>query len=205
MILGGDMGKIRNSVEDFLRLTYKSNNRIISIIDDLLVAMDVEEGRLKIEKSPVEIEAIARSVLISYEHDITIKKLKTKFSSRKNTLSQIDADPIKLRQALSRIVHNAVIFTREGGSVFLSVLIEKKNATITVEDSGIGIPAPEMKHLFQKFYRASNAMKMHPDASGLGLYIAKAIIEAHGGSIDITSKEAVGTKVTITLPTVNYA
>lgn len=205
MILGGDLGKIKSNIEEFLRLTYKSNNQIISIIDDLLIAMDMEEGRLAIEKSPTELEGIAKSIFIEYAHDISIKKLKTKIIFEKSGVAEIDVDPIKFRQALSRVMDNAITFTSEGGHVTITISLTEKTAEIQVRDTGIGIPSAEMPHLFEKFYRASNAMKVHPDASGLGLYIAKVIIEKHDGTISIDSEEGKGTVVTITLPTARYA
>lgn len=205
MILGGDLGKIGTSVEDFLRLTYKSNRQIIGIIDDLLVAMDVEEGRLSIEKSPIDLEAMIKSLLIEHEHDMSVKRIEPDLTIASEETAEIDADSVKLRQAISRIIDNAVIFGKEDGRIEIGVEVSALKAVITIKDDGIGIPKADLPHLFDKFYRAGNAIRVHPDASGLGLYIVKAIVEGHDGEVKLDSTEGKGTEVTITIPTANYA
>lgn len=201
-LLGGDLGKLRKNQEQFLRLAYKSNRFIISVIDDLLVAMDVEEGRFRVVRLPVRIDEIVRSVIKEHENEMRVKNIKSALTVPGGVPPEIDADAQKIHQAIGKVVDNAVRYTGEHGSIDVSIAFGASDVTISVRDNGIGIPASEQQHIFEKFFRASNAAETHPDASGLGLYITKSIVTAHGGKILLKSDVGKGTEITITLPAV---
>ncbi len=204
LLLGGDLGKLKSDQEQFIRLAYKSGRFMISIIDDLLVAMDVEEGRFRIDRAPVIVRDIIQSVLSEFGPDLRVKKLRLDADLPDDDRREITGDAIKLHQALARLVDNAVRYTPEGGVVRAKLEYPESGVRVVIADTGIGISGSEQAHLFEKFYRASNAADMNPDASGLGLYIAKAIITAHGGTVSLKSEEGKGTEVSILLPAVSY-
>ncbi|HXV57211.1 MAG TPA: ATP-binding protein, partial [Gaiellaceae bacterium] len=112
----------------------------------------------------------------------------------------IRADGQRLDQLLDNLVSNAVKFTPDGGTVAVGLDRDGDDLVLTVSDTGIGIPAGEQRHLFERFFRASSAQKRAIDGTGLGLTIALAIAEAHGGSIRFASVEGEGTTFRIALP-----
>ena len=101
---------------------------------------------------------------------------------------------------LDNLVSNAVKFTPSGGSVILSARNGNGPITVEVTDTGIGIPQDEVGQVFSRFYRASSATNRAIPGTGLGLVIARAIVEGHGGTISLESTEGEGTRVTVTLP-----
>lgn len=109
-------------------------------------------------------------------------------------------DDKKMGHILDVLLANAVFYNRKDGKVSISMKKNDDEAVIVVEDTGIGIPPNEMKHLFEPFFRGSLASKRYTDGTGLGLHIAKSYIELQGGTIEINSTEAEGTRVTLTLP-----
>jgi signal transduction histidine kinase len=103
-------------------------------------------------------------------------------------------------QLLDNVVSNALKFTHPGGSVSVRLAREDDTASIEVADTGIGIAREELDQLFGRFFRASSARDEHIPGTGLGLYISRAIVEAHGGSIDVASERGAGTMFRIELP-----
>ena len=101
---------------------------------------------------------------------------------------------------LDNLVSNALKFTPAGGSVILSAANGNGPLRVEVTDTGIGIPQDELGQLFSRFYRASTATRRAIPGTGLGLVIARAIVEGHGGTISLASREGEGTRVTVTLP-----
>jgi signal transduction histidine kinase len=119
----------------------------------------------------------------------------------------VDASPLaakgdrgRLDQLLGNLVSNAVKFTPEGGRVTVRVSAQDESALIEVSDNGIGVPEAELGELFTRFFRSSTATENAIPGTGLGLVIAKAIAEAHGGQIAVESREGVGTTFKVTLP-----
>jgi signal transduction histidine kinase len=107
---------------------------------------------------------------------------------------------MRLAQVLDNLVSNAIKFTNEGGSVTVSVDAGDDGARIVVSDTGIGIPAEEQGQVFSRFFRSSTATRGAIPGTGLGLAISRALVEQHGGTIALTSREGEGTTVTVSLP-----
>jgi signal transduction histidine kinase len=112
----------------------------------------------------------------------------------------VKGDPAQLREAVGNVVTNAILYNRPGGSVTISTRSSATDARIEVIDTGIGIPANALAHVFDRFYRVDKARSREGGGSGLGLSIARAIIEAHGGTIFCTSEEGTGSVFVISLP-----
>lgn len=122
------------------------------------------------------------------------------FTNEPNESVIAEVDPERLRWVIRNLLDNAIYYTPADGTISLTATTSGTGATIRVEDSGIGIPQSEQEHIFTKFYRASNAVRVKSKGNGLGLSIAKNIIEHHGGTLDFTSAENEGTTFTIQLP-----
>ena len=114
----------------------------------------------------------------------------------------VRGDPSRLTIVLTNLIENAIRYSRPGGVVNVTLRGENGSVVIDVTDNGIGIPASEQERIFNKFYRATNALHYQSDGSGLGLYINRSIMEKHNGKIWFTSKEGMGTTFFISLPLV---
>jgi len=109
-------------------------------------------------------------------------------------------DEDRINEVLGNLLSNAFKFTDRGGTVELAVEGLDNEVSITVRDSGAGIPPEQLPHIFEKFYQANNQAQSSSRGTGLGLAIAREIVEAHGGTISVASSQGVGTTFTITLP-----
>ena len=117
-----------------------------------------------------------------------------------DTSCQVLVDSDRIIQAIRILIDNAIKYTPPGGEIRVSASCSDRLATITVQDTGVGIPTEDIPHIFDRFYRVDRARTRATGGTGLGLPIAKAIVEAHGGRISLASQTGVGTLVTIVLP-----
>jgi signal transduction histidine kinase len=117
----------------------------------------------------------------------------------------ISGDAERLRQLLLILLDTACRYTPQGGEISIALVADGSSATITVSDSGIGIPADELDRVPGRFYRGSNAAPMAPHGAGLGLHVAQSIIEAHGGDLQVASELGQGTAVRVRLPLLQEA
>jgi PAS domain S-box-containing protein len=199
MFLDGDLGEITKEQREFLERIYKSNERMISLINDLLNVTRIEEGRYVYKPTPVDVAQICQSTIELYKEEIERKNLELIFK-KPQELPKVMADVEKISLAIQNLLENAIRYTLPGGKV--EIVLEKKENEIQflIKDTGIGIPKDQQSRVFTKFFRAPNAMKIDTQGSGLGLFITKNIIEAHGGKIWFESEEGKGTIFYFTLP-----
>lgn len=200
MMIDGDVGDIALEQKEFLKRGYITNERMISLVNDLLNVSRIEEGRFGYEFKPEAIEDIIETLLKAAYPLFEEKKINFKLNKPTNPLRKINADAEKLTLSLENILNNAIKYTPSQGRISL-VLEEKDNQLIiTISDSGVGVPKDQLSKLFTKFFRGSNVIRLQTDGSGLGLFITKNIIEKHKGHISIQSEESKGTVVEIILP-----
>ena len=200
MFLDGDLGKINKEQKEFLKSAYNSNQRMIKLIDNLLNVARIEEGRYISETKSVDIEKIIQELIGLYKKTAKRKGLKISFKKPKNKPPLIKLDAEKIKIAISNLIENAVKYTLKGGRVTVFLKYDKKKIEVSIKDTGVGIPENQQKRIFTKFFRAANVVKIDTTGSGLGLYIAKNIIKAHGGKIWFESKENKGATFYFTLP-----
>ena len=110
------------------------------------------------------------------------------------------ADEEKIEKIIHNLLSNAFKFTKEGGEIILNLKIHEKTAVISVSDSGIGIPGDQLNKMFDRFYQVDSSQTRGYEGSGLGLALAKDLVELHHGKISVNSKEGKGTTFTVTLP-----
>jgi len=200
MLLDGDFGEITKEQKDFISKSYKSNEEMITLINDLLDVTRIEEGRYIYKPILTEFEPIVQFVVNSYKEEIEKKKIKFEFKKPEKKLPQLILDVEKMRLALTNLVENAIRYNLLGGEVIISLKLGKKEIELSVKDTGVGIPKDQQERVFTKFFRGVNVLRMETEGSGLGLFIAKNIIEAHGGKIWFESEEGKGTTFFISLP-----
>lgn len=200
MFLDGDLGKVGRKQKEILTKTYQSNERMIILVNDLLSVARIEEGKYALTFATVDIVKTCQAAIDLFGDNFKKKKLKfTLVRPVKKTILAV-ADGERIKFVVQNFLDNASKYTPAGGKI--SCVITETARTIRVEviDSGIGIKENEQKRVFSKFFRAPEAVLLEPTGSGLGLYMAKNIIEGHGGKIDFFSRQGKGSTFYFVIP-----
>ena len=200
MLLDGDLGKITGEQREFVEKTYQSNERMITLINDLLDVTRIEEGRYVYKPVFSQLEDMVQSVVDVLEEEIKRKEIKFEFKKPETKLPKVKVDKEKIGLVINNLINNAIRYTPSGGEITVSLSYNGKEIEFSVTDTGIGIPKDQQERIFTKFFRAANAMRKGTEGTGLGLFIAKNIVEAHGGKIWFKSKEGEGTTFYFTIP-----
>lgn len=200
MILDGDLGPISEEQREFIEKTYGSNERMIYLVNDLLDVARLEEGRYLFKPILTDFEPIIQFVISSCQEEIGRKEIEFQFEKPEKKLPPVRVDVEKIKLAIQNLIENAIKYTPFGGEVKVLLKYNKREIEFHIRDNGLGIPKDQQDRVFSKFFRASNVMRMETEGSGLGLFITKNIIEAHGGKIWFESEEGKGTTFYFTLP-----
>ncbi|HRZ30265.1 MAG TPA: HAMP domain-containing sensor histidine kinase [Candidatus Paceibacterota bacterium] len=208
MAAKGELGVVDEEQKKFLGQGLSSVNRVISIVNDLLKIDSIDASREEYNFEPTDIVKLLDDVFFEFNNQASLKKIKLVIKKPVNVLPHVDIDADKIRMVLENLIDNALKYTPVGGQVTVQLSDARINNVegaleVSVSDSGIGIPSGETSKVFQKFFRATNAIKNEPDGSGLGLFIAHDIIEKHNGSIWFKTGSAsgqAGTTFSFTLP-----
>jgi len=198
-LLNGELGEINKEQKEFLSDGYKSNERMIDLINDFLNVVLVEEGRQVCKLCPVDFGDLIQQSIDSCQGKFKEKMLKIRFKRPEKPLRAM-VDLEKMRIAIGNLIENAYRYTLSGGKIEISLKGGKKEIKVIIRDSGIGVPNDQRQRVFGKFFRGSNAIKIETEGTGLGLFMAKNIIEAHRGKIWFDSEEGKGTTFYFTLP-----
>lgn len=200
MLLDGDLGEITAEQREFIKKTYQSNERMIGLINDLLDVTRIEEGRYLYRPILSDLESIVRFVVNSHEDELKLGNLKLEFKKPKNKLPRVMIDVEKMRMVVQNLLENAIRYTPSGGKITISLADKKTEVEFKIKDTGVGIPKDQQKRVFTKFFRGANVIRMETEGSGLGVFISKNIVEAHGGKMWFESEEGKGTAFYFTLP-----
>ena len=173
--------------------------RMASLIDDMLILSQSDADRFDIEKIPAELDTILLNASEKFEAMAKEKNIRINVSLPENAIPKCVCDPNRIAQVITILIHNAISYTPENGTIRLSLSVNTFNFIITVSDTGIGIPDGEKEHIFERFYRCekSRSVKGH---FGLGLSIAYEIIQAHCGIINVSDAPDGGSVFTVILP-----
>lgn len=199
LMLRGNMGKLTKEQQESLQEVYNVNLRLIELVGALLSVARIEIGTLTIAPVPSDITQLAKDVTADLKPQIIEKELNFKEQYDAN-IPTMQLDPDLTRVIFQNLLTNAVKYTPPGGTIELSVKLEKKNVLIRISDNGYGIPKRQQKLLFTKLFRADNARRQDTDGTGLGLYIVQSIVESAKGKIWFESEEDEGTTFYVRLP-----
>lgn len=200
ILLGQKPGKLNGKQAFFLREIYRSNERAINLVNDLLDVSRIQEGQIHLELRPTRVDDVVREIVDNFGTLIKASKVSVDFEVINGPLPKIEADSEKLKRVIVNLLSNSVKYTQAQGKIKITVERNPSFLKISVKDSGIGIPKADQSKVFEKFFRSANVIKLAPDGTGLGLFIAKSLINAMGGKIGFSSDEGRGTTFYFSLP-----
>ena len=193
-------GKLNKKQLDYLSEIHRSNERAIALVNDLLQVSRVESGKLHLDLVRVDLAALLEEVINSNRLSLEARNVTYHYEIVNGPLPPVRVDKTKIKRVLQNLFSNAVGYTPKGGRVDVVLKKATKDIICSISDSGVGIPASQQRLVFGKFFRGSNAVKIKPDGTGLGLFIAKSLVEAHKGKIWFESEEGKGTVFHFSLP-----
>ncbi len=196
----GDCGDLSANGKKLLIQMQASCISLINMVSDLLNISRIEGTRIGKSISTFEIIPIIKLQIDQLKAYLTRKNIKIDLQLPKEKCLTVNIDPQHFQQVLENILANAVKYNKSHGSVTISVVCNEGQVIISIHDTGIGIPKEEQQNIFGKFYRGSNAVKTEVLGSGLGLFIAKVLVESWGGSIWFESEEGKGSSFHFTIP-----
>ncbi len=191
MVLEGDAGKITPMEREMLGQAFFSSQRMVYLISDLLNVSRLKTGKFIIEATQVDLVELVKQELHQLEEAASSRSLSLTFDFPKD-FPTLMFDETKTRQVIMNFTDNAIYYTPAGGHITVRLVNNPSTVELRVEDNGIGVPKHEQHHMFTKFYRAGNARQARPDGTGLGLFMAKKVIVAQGGSVIFDSVEGKG-------------
>ena len=198
LVLDGDAGPLTSEQEKYLGVVARNSKRLLALVGDLLVVAQCDSGALALDRRTTDLGALASEAVASAAPDAEERGLSLALVAE--GVPEFYFDPARLCQVLDNLVSNALKFTPAGGSVEVRVRCVGERAVIEVADTGMGMSAPEQERLFERFYRTESSSTQATPGTGLGLWITKTIVEAHGGGIRVDSATGQGTRFRIELP-----
>ncbi len=181
---------------EFLRAIDAECDNVQAMVNDILDSSLMDVGRLDIERQPVRLPRLARQVADEMSARSDIHHIVLDFTD----FPLLDADPRRIKQVLRNLLDNAIKYSPEGGLIVVRGEVRPASVVVSIADQGIGISPEDMILLFNKFFRAKLPAGYHIAGTGLGLPVARAIVEAHGGRIWVESKLGQGTTFYFSLP-----
>jgi two-component system phosphate regulon sensor histidine kinase PhoR len=199
IVLEGQVGALNDRQQEFLNYAFVSTQQLMTLVEDILFISKADAGQFKLRRSSVDVALLMEQAVHS--------ALQAAEKVGIPLLADIPTDPIQIRgdelrllQVLNNLLGNAIKFSLAGTSVRLSASIEGNDIRFAVTDRGKGISSEERERIFDRFYQADSSARSRGEGYGLGLAIAKLIVEQHGGRIWVESKPDDATTFFVSLP-----
>ncbi len=183
---------------NYLGIVDRNAERLLGLVSDLLFSARLQGGELELERSDVDLRRLVLQAVESARPRAEAAGVKLEATA--DEVPVISGEAARLGQLLDNLVSNAIKFTPPGGRVGVALSAQSGLVHFEVSDTGIGISEQERERLFERFFRSQNALERQIQGTGLGLYISKAIVEAHGGRIGVDSTDGEGTTFVVDLP-----
>lgn len=199
LVLDGETGEINPVQHRFLHTIRRNCDRLIALVSDLLDLSRLEAGRIQLQRQRVDTGHLLQDLVASLNHLFSRKQqvVEVEFATQ---MAPLFVDRHRAEQIVTNLLTNASKYTPPGGRIHVAAAENGTMISISVSDSGPGIPAAEQAHLFEKFYRGGDALTRGESGSGLGLAITKSLVELHGGTIEVRSELGQGSCFTVSLP-----
>ena len=204
MLLAGDFGPLPDQIKEIVKGLYDTAEKAIPMVQNFLDISKLEQsGGMQFDKKPIDIRQVAEEVMSGQKITAEAKGLGLEFSVSPEGNFTVNADPTKIKEVIFNLIDNAIKYTPRGKvEVTLRADGQNKKVLLSVRDSGVGLTADDLVRLFTKFGRGKDAKRVNTHSSGLGLYLARQIVDAHGGRIWAESEgSGSGSVFTVELPT----
>jgi len=198
-LMSGRLSKIVGKQAEYLKILKDNTARMGELVSDLLTVSRIEQGRLPLKKAEFSLQDLAKEIISEFELQASTANVAVKLEASEN-FPKILADRSRIKWVAENFLDNAIRYIKEKGEVVVKIVKKNNSLVFSVKDSGVGIPKEDQKHIFQKFFRSKNVLKYQTQGSGLGLYIAKSIIERSKGKIGFKSQENKGSTFYFTIP-----
>ena len=189
---------LTDEARGFLHVVARNADRLLGLVNDLLFVARLQAGGLSLEPEDVDLAGVVRDGVKALAPRAAAKAIS--LTCVLDAVPPVHVDRGRMLQVLDNLVSNALKFTPEGGAVHVSLRQDDDCVRLEVTDSGIGIAPDDQRRLFQRFFRAENAIEQHLPGTGLGLFISRVIAEAHDGSLSVRSELGVGSTFRLELP-----
>lgn len=200
LLLQGHMGELTEEQHTYLGYAQEGVQQLVSIVEDILFMTRSDLGQFEIKQQEVHLQSLARQVFCSLQHQAAKAEVVLSLDIPAHA-PPIYVDPQRIKQVLSNLVTNAIKFTPPGGIVTVRVYPHNEQyAMIIVSDTGYGIPPEDRPHIFERFYQSNHSQQSKMGGYGLGLSIAKLIVEQHGGILNFDTAVNEGTTFSFTIP-----
>ncbi len=194
-----DYGPVNDKQKELITKGTSTTAELVSLVDDILDVSKIEEAKFDYNFEKVNVPDMIAKITDSLKEKALKRKINLISDLPKEKL-EATFDQERMKMVITNVIDNAINYSKEGGSVGIKAEARGEEIAVMIRDSGIGIPKEAEEKLFEKFYRAKNARQTKPQGTGLGLFLAKTIVEGHGGKISFSSKENEGTTFTVTIP-----
>ena len=198
LLLEHDAGPLNLEQTDLIRRIHANARRVVQLSVNLLNAARIDEGRLTLHTRPVNLSDIIQDSIGLVRTASDLKGVTIRFTPDPG-LPTVDVDSLQMERVVSNLLDNAIKYTPAHGTVIVSTHWSLEHLELTIRDNGAGVPPAELPRLFGKYQRGADSNGV--EGSGLGLFIVKAIVEAHGGTVEAQSAPGEGTTVTVRLLT----
>jgi len=199
LLLKGNFGKLEKEQEEIISEILYSSRFMFNMIDTLLAGYKYDNGKVEIKKDYIDINEIIQSCSLELRHLINEKEQEVTLDFQEDK-TKIYADPIEIKRLITNLLSNAISYTQEKGKIKIKTEFQNNEVKVSVIDNGRGISPEHIPYLFDKY--TSYSKRFRQVGTGLGLYVAKHIVETHGGTIQVESEEGKGSTFTFTIPSV---
>ena len=190
------------SRDKYLSTVLEEVRRLSKLVSQLLEASRLEQGKTEIKKTSIDINRLVAETIFSYEKSMTEKEVNVDLNLDESSCYAF-ADKDSIKQVLINLIDNAIKFTNQGGDIAIKTLRKDKKIYVSIRNSGEGIPAKDIKLIWERFYKSDKSRSNDKKGVGLGLHIVKTIIAKHGGEVFVQSKEGEHTTFTFVLDEAN--
>lgn len=201
MILQGYAGKISDEQLKIIENAYKSNERQLETINQILYVAKADAGRLQLQKSYFNLNQLIEDVLSDISDTLKERRQKAEFKPKYVNMT-VYADKQCIRMVVENLLTNASKYTHHGGKIVVSTTKKSNIAILSVTDNGVGIDFEDRSKLFKKFSRIDNELSIQAGGSGIGLYLDKLLVEMHSGHIRVVSQPKKGASFIVHLPVI---
>ncbi len=199
MVLEGDAGKISPMQKQLLGEAFVSSERMVHLIGDFLNVSRLQTGKFVLDKNLANLADLVEEEVGGLRATAKTRSLKLEYR-KPSAIPSLYIDSGKIHQVVMNFIDNAIYYSTDDTVITVKVSVEEGFVVFTVQDTGIGVPKSEQSGLFTKFFRATNARRQRPDGTGIGLYLAKKVIDAHDGTMIFSSVEGKGSTFGFRLP-----